>query len=214
MNLANIIQTSALIVVDVQNDFLPGGSLAIQGGDTIIGPLNRIAPAFSYVVATRDWHPAGHVSFASSYPGKKPFDTAALSGVDGVFKILWPDHCVQGTPGADFHPGLDTRPFSAVIHKGYGPLMDSYSVFFQNDRKTPSGLEFLLRGLGYSRVFLCGLATDVCVLYSALDAVQLGFDTYLVKDASKGLSESSVREALNRLEAAGVRILSSKEITL
>jgi nicotinamidase/pyrazinamidase len=210
MDCKETIRTSALIIVDIQNDFCPGGSLAIQGGDTIVDMVNRIAPAFAWVAATRDWHPAGHISFASGHSGKKPFDMV-LAGC--VSQTLWPDHCVQGTPGADFHPRLDARPFSAIIHKGRNPLLDSYSAFFENDNKTPTGLEFLLRGLGYSKVFLCGLATDVCVFHSAMDAVHLGFDTYVIEDASKGLSEVSARDALDRLKAAGAYIVTAKEIT-
>jgi nicotinamidase/pyrazinamidase len=209
MNLQALAQKSALVVVDLQNDFCPGGSLAIQEGDKIVDAVNRLAPRFGYAAATKDWHPAGHVSFASSHPGKKPFDTAL---VGGVCQTLWPDHCVQGTPGAEFHPRLDRRPFAAVIHKGRNPGLDSYSAFYENDGKTPTGLEFLLRGLGCGAVFLCGLATDVCVLYSAQDALRLGFETYLIEDASRGVAEKSSGEALLKLKSAGASIVSSKEI--
>ena len=158
MEYTDILRSSALVIVDVQKDFCPGGSLAIKDGDAVIETINLIAPRFAYAAATKDWHPAGHVSFASSHPGTKPFDVAETGGIK---QTLWPDHCVQGTPGADFHPALDTRPISSVIHKGGNPKMDSYSAFFENDMKTPTGLQFLLKGLGYTRVFLCGLATDV-----------------------------------------------------
>jgi nicotinamidase/pyrazinamidase len=209
MSLQDLARKSALIVVDVQNDFCPGGNLAIQDGDTVAGVINRIAPFFRYAVATKDWHPAGHISFASSHPGKKPFDTVTSGGIS---QTLWPDHCVQGTPGADFHPRLDTRPFAAVIRKGRNPGLDSYSAFFENDRKTPTGLEFLLRGLGYETLFLCGLATDVCVYYSAQDALRLGFETCLIEDASRGVTEKSGEEALSKLKNAGAFIVASKEI--
>ena len=210
MSLCELAKKSALIVVDVQNDFCPGGSLAIEGGDKVVDVINRVAPFFGYVVATKDWHPAGHVSFASSHPGKKPFDTA-ISG--GVSQTLWPDHCVRGTPGAQLHPRLDTKAFAAVIHKGRRPLMDSYSAFFENDGKTSTGLEFLLRGLGYSTVFVCGLATDVCVKFSGQDALRLRFATYLIEDASRGVAEKSTIEALQSLKSSGANIISSGEIT-
>jgi nicotinamidase/pyrazinamidase len=209
MSLKDLARKSALIVVDVQNDFCPGGNLAVQDGDTVTGVINRIAPHFRYAVATKDWHPEGHVSFASSHPGKKPFDTVAAGGIS---QILWPDHCVRGTPGAELHPGLDTRPFAAVIHKGRNPGLDSYSAFFENDRETPTGLEFLLRGLGYAGLFLCGLATDVCVLYSARDALRLGFETCLIEDACRGVRKKSGEEALAELKKAGALIVASKEI--
>ena len=208
MCLKDIVCSSALIVVDVQNDFCPGGSLAIQEGDAVVDIINRIAPRFAYTAATKDWHPAGHISFASSHAGKKPFEVIT----DGGGQTLWPDHCVQGAPGAEFHPGLDTRPFSAVIHKGRRPGMDSYYAFFENDRATPTGLEFLLRGLGYGRVFLCGLAADVCVFYSARDALSLGFETYLIEDASKGVAPGSTQDALAQLKEAGASIITSKEM--
>ena len=209
MNIKDIIKTASLIVIDVQNDFCPGGSLAIQDGDKIVDTINRIAPSFRYTAATKDWHPAGHISFASSHPGKKPFDTA-LAG--SITQTVWPDHCVQGTSGAEFHPRLSTHAFSVILHKGRNPQLDSYSAFFENDRITPTGLEFLLRGQKIHQVFLCGLATDVCVFYTAQDAVRLGFDTYLVEDASKGVTEESTQKALLDLKAAGVITVASKEM--
>jgi nicotinamidase/pyrazinamidase len=209
MSLQYLARRAALVVVDVQRDFCPGGSLAIPDADAAIGVINRIAPGFAYTAATMDWHPANHISFAPGHAGKKPFDTIWARGLR---QTLWPDHCVQGTPGAEFHPRLDTRPFSAVIRKGQNPEMDSYSAFFENDRRTPSGLEYLLRGLGYGRVFFCGLATDVCVFYSARDALRLGFETYLIEDASRGTSQKSGGQALNKLKKRGVRIVTSKEI--
>jgi len=211
MNLKETLRNSALVVVDVQNDFCPGGSLPIASGDEVVDVINLMAPEFAFVAATKDWHPAGHVSFATSHPGRKPFDVVSAGGVD---QTLWPDHCVAGTAGADFHPRLDTRPVSCVLHKGRNPRMDSYSAFFENDMKTPTGLEFLLRGLGFSRVFLCGLATDVCVYFSAMDAVRLGFDTYVVADACRGVDvpPGSVEKALHSLSAAGALVVSSREI--
>jgi len=208
-----VIRKSVLVVVDVQNDFCPGGSLPVRGGDEIVGTINRVSPSFAYVVATKDWHPADHVSFASNHPGGKPFETADAGG---VVQTLWPDHCVRGTSGAEFHPGLDTRPFSCVLHKGTRNSLDSYSAFFENDRKTPTGLDYLLRGLGFGTVFLCGLATDVCVFFSAMDSVGLGYETYLIEDASRGvdLPPGSVRKAVESLASAGVRVVSSAELRL
>jgi nicotinamidase/pyrazinamidase len=211
MDFKETVKTSALVVIDVQNDFCPGGSLAVQDGDTVVDIINRTAPAFPYTAATKDWHPADHISFASNHPGKKPFDSIEARGIP---QTLWPDHCIRGTAGADLHPGLDLRPVSLILHKGRRRELDSYSAFFENDRVTPTGLEFLLRGLGFERVFLCGLATDVCVFYSAGDAARLGFETYLIEDASKGVNipEGSVDEALKKLIALGVRIISHREI--
>jgi nicotinamidase/pyrazinamidase len=211
MNLKEIAKNSALIVVDMQNDFCPGGRLAVKEGDMIVDIVNRCAPAFPYVVATKDWHPADHISFASNHAGKKPFDSVEVSGIR---QTLWPDHCVRGTEGAELHPRFDLRPISLVLHKGMRRELDSYSAFFENDRETPTGLEFLLRGLGFGRVFLCGLATDVCVFYSAGDSVRLGFETFLIEDACRGVDvpEGSVQDALKKLMSLGVRIAAHREI--
>ncbi len=211
MNRKDSLRKSVFVVVDVQNDFCPGGSLAISSGDQVVDVINRLAPEFGYVVATKDWHPRGHVSFASSHPGRRPFDVVPMSGID---QTLWPDHCVAGSPGAEFHPRLDVRPISCVLHKGRGVGLDSYSAFFENDKKTPTGLEHLLKGLGYSRVYLCGLATDVCVFHSAMDAVRLGFQVFVVEDASRGVDvpAGSVEKALRDMGSAGVGVVSSREI--
>lgn len=203
---------SALIVVDVQRDFCPGGSLAVTDGDRVVEVINALAPQFAFVVATKDWHPAGHVSFASSHHGKKPFDSVLLPG--GVNQALWPDHCVQGTAGAELHPDLDTRPVNVVLHKGTRRHLDSYSAFFENDGRTSTGLGDMLRGLGFDTVFVCGLATDVCVFYTAADARRLGLAVYVIEDASRGVDvpSGSVSEKLAEMRNAGCTVVSSGDL--
>ncbi|MGQ9615400.1 MAG: bifunctional nicotinamidase/pyrazinamidase [Spirochaetota bacterium] len=202
---------AALVIIDVQVDFCPGGKLAVAKGDSIIPVINSISGKFPCVVATQDWHPIGHVSFASSHGGKKPFDRVII---DGIEQVLWPEHCVQGTGGADFHPALDTRSVRLILRKGTNPALDSYSAFFENDRKTSTGLEYYLQGLGYSDVFLCGLATDVCVFYTALDALKIGFRTFLIEDGSVGVDvpPGSVGRAKSEMAERGVLIISSSEL--
>jgi nicotinamidase/pyrazinamidase len=191
-----------LLVVDVQNDFCPGGALAVPGGHEIVPVINRLAREFEHVVLTQDWHPAGHASFASAHAGHEPFSTIEMPY--GT-QILWPDHCVQDTPGAAFHPGLDVPHAELVVRKGFRSAIDSYSAFRENDRKTPTGLAGYLRERGFERVTLCGIATDVCVFYSALDARAAGFATTLVLDASAGLDhEGSLGRALDEMRSAGV----------
>lgn len=194
-----------LLVVDVQNDFCPGGALAAPEGDKIIPAVNRLARAFAHVALTQDWHPRGHLSFASSHPGKAPFET-----VEAAYgpQILWPDHCVQGTSGAAFHPALDVPHAELVLRKGYDPAIDSYSAFRENDRKTPTGLAGYLRERGFERVTVCGIATDFCVLYSALDAVAAGFAVEVALDACAGIDvEGSLARALQAMRQAGVRLI-------
>jgi nicotinamidase/pyrazinamidase len=168
-------KTAALIVIDVQNDFCPGGALAVAGGDEIVPGINALMADFPAVILTQDWHPAGHMSFASSHPGRAAFDLAQMPY--GA-QVLWPDHCIQRTPGAAFHPGLRTDG-NLIIRKGFRPEIDSYSAFFENDRTTPTGLDGYLRSRGLSDLTLVGLATDYCVAYSALDAMRLGFSVTL-----------------------------------
>ena len=194
-----------LLVVDVQNDFCPGGALAVPGGDEIMPSVNRLARDFAHVVLTQDWHPAGHSSFASAHPGKTPFETIEMPY--GA-QILWPDHCVQGTPGAAFHPGLDVPRAELIVRKGFRAAIDSYSAFQENDRRTPTGLASYLRERGFERVTLCGLATDFCVLYSALDARAAGFATTVVLDACRGLDTGgSLARAIEEMRAAGVELV-------
>jgi len=191
-----------LLVIDVQNDFCPGGSLAVPDGDAVVPVINRLARDFAHVVLTQDWHPAGHSSFASAHPGHSPLTTIDMPYGQ---QILWPDHCVQGTDGAAFHRDLDLPRAELVLRKGYHAGIDSYSAFRENDRRTLTGLAAYLRERGIERVTLCGLATDFCVLYSALDAREAGFDATLVLDACRGIDhEGSLARALDQMRAAGV----------
>ena len=202
---------SVLLVVDVQIDFCPGGNLSVPDGEKVVPVINRLGQAFDRVVATQDWHPRNHVSFASNHSGARPFDT--VRGKEGE-QILWPDHCVPGTPGAKFHPDLDTLPFDLIVCKGTDPALDSYSAFFENDRKTPTGLHFYLEGLSVRTIYLVGLALDVCVFYSAMDALRLGFRTLLVEDACRGIDTppGSLAARLEEMRTAGVRILTAAEL--
>ena len=202
--------TTALIAVDIQNDFCPGGRLAVPCGDEVVEPINRLIERFAHVVLTQDWHPDGHRSFASSHPGRAPFETVAMPY--GA-QILWPDHCVQGTPGADFHPSLWANRAELVLRKGYRRAIDSYSAFFENDRTTPTGLAGYLRDRGFRRVVLAGLAFDFCVLWSAEDARRLGFEAVVVEDACRALDVAgSAAEARRRLAEAGAELIASAEI--
>lgn len=195
--------TDVLLVVDVQNDFLPGGRLAVPDGDAVVPAINALAKKFEDVVLTQDWHPAGHASFASSHPGKKPFERIPLAYGE---QVLWPDHCVQGTRGAEFAPGLAVPHAALVIRKGFHPGIDSYSGFVEADGTTPTGLKGYLRERGFGRVFLAGLATDYCVAFSALDARAAGFETIVIEDACRGIDlDGSLAAAWERMEAAGVR---------
>src|SRR5436190_12272128 len=191
-----------LIVTDPQRDFCPGGALAVPEGDAIIPIVNRLARRFAHLVITQDWHPPGHMSFASAHPGRRPFETIE---VEYGPQTLWPDHCVQGTPGAAFHPGLDLSRVELIIRKGYRTTIDSYSAFRENDRKTPTGLTGYLRERGFERVTVCGLATDFCVFYSAIDAVAAGFATAVALDASRAIDiDGSLAHALAAMREAGV----------
>ena len=173
-----------LLVIDVQNDFCPDGALAVGEGDAVVPVINRLAERFDHVVLTQDWHPAGHSSFASNHPGSAPFETIAMPYGP---QTLWPDHCVQGTPGAAFHSELLTIRAQLVIRKGFRGAIDSYSAFYENDRRTPTGLAGYLRERGLKRVFLAGLATDYCVYYSAVDARREGFDAIVVENGCRAI---------------------------
>jgi nicotinamidase/pyrazinamidase len=194
-----------LIVVDAQRDFCPGGALAVPRGDETLPAINRLARDFAHVILTQDWHPPGHASFASAHPGRRPFETIDL---DYGPQTLWPDHCVQGTDGAAFHPALDIAGAELIIRKGHHLAIDSYSAFRENDRRTPTGLAGYLRERGYARVTLCGLATDYCVLFSAIDARETGFDTTVVLAASRGIDlDGSLSRALAAMRQAGVALI-------
>ncbi|HEY4835039.1 MAG TPA: bifunctional nicotinamidase/pyrazinamidase [Bradyrhizobium sp.] len=195
-----------LLIIDVQNDFCPGGALAVADGDAVVPVVNRLAEKFDHVVLTQDWHPAGHSSFATSHPGSAPF--ASISMPYGQ-QTLWPDHCIQGSAGAAFHPKLETTRAELVIRKGFRPEIDSYSAFYENDRKTPTGLSGYLRERGLRRIFMAGLATDYCVHYSAVDARRLGFDTVLVEAGCRAIDlAGSLAAAWAAMGDAGVQRVS------
>ena len=202
-------ENDVLIVVDVQNDFCPGGALAVPDGDGVISIVNGLGGVFASVVLTQDWHPKGHSSFASSHQGKAPYDTIDM---DYGPQVLWPDHCVQGTRGAAFHADLDLPHAEKVIQKGFRPEIDSYSAFFENDMKTPTGLSEYLKDRNFTRVFLCGLATDFCVHYSALDALREGFETVVIEDACRAIDlEGSLGAAMAAMTQAGARMARSTD---
>jgi nicotinamidase/pyrazinamidase len=185
-----------LLVIDVQNDFCAGGALAVPDGDAVVPVINRLSARFAHIALTQDWHPTGHSSFATTHPGRGPFELVTMPYGE---QTLWPDHCVQGTPGADFHPQLNTQRAELVIRKGFRPDIDSYSAFYENDRRTPTGLAGYLRERGFRRVFLAGLATDYCVYYSAADARRLGFDVVLIE---QGCREIDLNGSLDAAWAA------------
>jgi len=196
--------TKALIVIDIQNDFCPGGALAVAGGDEIVPGVNALMAEFPAVILTQDWHPAGHSSFASSHDGAVPF---SMTDMPYGPQVLWPDHCVQGSDGAAFHPALDTDRADLVIRKGYNPAIDSYSAFFENDQATPTGLEGYLRSRGITDLTMVGLATDFCVNFSATDAARLGFAVTVRRDLCRAIDmEGSLGAAMEGMAAAGVRV--------
>ena len=195
-----------LLVIDVQNDFRSGGALAVADGDAVVPFINRLAERFGHVALTQDWHPAGHSSFATSHPGSAPFQTINMPYGQ---QTLWPDHCIQGTPGSAFHPQLQTQRAQLVVRKGFRSAIDSYSAFFENDRRTPTGLAGYLRDRGLKRVFLVGLATDFCVHYSAVDARRLGFDAVLIEAGCRAIDlAGSLDAAWDGMAQAGVQRVS------
>jgi len=199
-----------LVVVDVQNDFCPGGALAVPGGDAIVPLVNRLGEAFAHIVLTQDWHPPAHQSFASSHAGRQPYDV-----IDVAYgpQVLWPDHCVQGSSGAEFHAGLDLDKVALIIRKGFRRDVDSYSALFENDHKTPTGLTGYLRERGFTRLFLAGLARDFCVHYSAIDAVAQGFGCVVIDDACRAIDlEGSLAAAKAREAEAGVLEITSEDL--
>ena len=199
-----------LLVIDVQNDFCPGGALAVPEGDAVVPVINRIAPAFGQVVLAQDWHPPGHLSFASSHHGRQPFETIEVAYGS---QTLWPDHCVQGTPGADFHADLETARAGMIIRKGFRAEIDSYSAFFENDHKTATGLSGYLRDRGLGRAFICGLAADYCVAFSAVDAAKQDLEVVVIEDACRGIDlEGSMATAKDAMTQAGVRFIDSSAI--
>jgi nicotinamidase/pyrazinamidase len=208
-------RTDIVGLVDIQPTFMPGGELAVAKGDDIIPVVNRLLRLFDHAFATQDWHPADHVSFASVHPGKRPYDTMDMPY--GA-QVLWPDHAVAGTPNAAIHTGIDQTRIEAIIRKGFRRTLDSYSALFENDRRTPTGLEAWLRQRGFSRLFLCGLATDFCVAWSAEDALRLGFAVTVIEDACRGIGlpepggRTTIDTARDRLTAMGVRFIDSSAL--
>lgn len=203
-------ERDVLLVVDIQNDFCPGGSLAVPRGDEVVRLVNELANRFAHVVLTQDWHPPGHQSFASAHPGRKPFETIEVAYGP---QVLWPDHCVQGTPGAEFRHDLHVPHAELVLRKGYHRGIDSYSAFYENDRRTPTGLSGYLRERGLTRVILAGLAFDFCVRYSAEDAHREGFGVVVVQDACRGIDvQGSVADTHRILQALKIPCLAADAV--
>ncbi|MDR2542926.1 MAG: bifunctional nicotinamidase/pyrazinamidase [Treponema sp.] len=205
-----------LLIIDVQNDFCPGGALAVTDGNAVVEPINTLSRAFAAkggrIAATQDWHCTGHISFASSHNGKSAGDVIDTQLVKG--QVLWPDHCVLGTKGAAFHDDLDVNPISMIIRKGFRQELDSYSAFYENDRKTATGLDGWMKSLGIETVIMGGIATDYCVFFSAMDSNNLGFKTIITSDAVRGVGypQGSVEKAITDMKNAGIEFLSSKEL--
>ncbi len=202
--------TDALVVIDVQNDFCPGGALEVPNGNEVVAPINGLTERFRHVLLTQDWHPVDHVSFASMHKGRDPFEVVEI---DYGPQVLWPNHCVQGTAGAEFHAGLEVDSAELVIRKGYRRTIDSYSALFENDHRTPTGLAGYLRDRGFERLFMAGLATDYCVVYSALDGRKEGFEVFVVEDACRGIDlDGSMDRAWREMVDAGVMRIESRTL--
>ena len=198
-----------LIIIDVQNDFIPGGALSVPGGDEIVPIINNILPKFDLVLATQDWHPAEHKSFASNHQGREIFETIDLNGLE---QKLWPDHCVQNTMGAEFHPLLETDSIEAIFRKGMDPEIDSYSGFYDNGHKRTTGLAGYLKEKGAEDLYFCGLAADICVYFTLMDGLQEGFSASLIEDASRPLDNEEFAKLKDLIKHKGGRIVSSEEI--
>jgi nicotinamidase/pyrazinamidase len=202
--------TDLLLVIDVQNDFCPGGALAVPRGDEVVPLINRAAERFDHVVCTQDWHPPGHSSLASSHKGRKPLETIEMPYGE---QVLWPDHCIQGTRGAEFHPDFDVNRAELILRKGFRSEIDSYSAFYENDHRTRTGLTGYLRDRGFTRLFLAGLATDFCVKWSAIDARKEGFEAIVLEDACRGIDlDGSVAGAVDEMRSAGVVLSTSDRL--
>jgi nicotinamidase/pyrazinamidase len=200
-----------LIIADIQYDFLPGGTLAVPRGDEIIPVINKLTEYFDLVVATQDWHPADHASFASNHPGKRPYDRIELGGIE---QVLWPDQCVQGTRGAELSAAFDTRKAEAIFRKGMDPEIDSYSAFFDNLHQKSTGLGDYLKGKKAGKVYVVGLAGDYCVLHTVMDALMLGFKAGFIKDATRSISDAGFEEALRAMREKGAEMVSSSDFVL
>lgn len=198
-----------VVIVDPQIDFMPGGALSVPDGDKIVPVINSVLKSFDLVVATQDWHPGSHRSFASNHSGREPFSETILNGLP---QVLWPDHCVQGSSGAQFHPGLDLRPVEAIFRKGMNPEIDSYSGFYDNGRRVSTGLAGYLREKGVTEIHFCGLAADICVLYTIRDAVREGFSALLIDDAAYPLDRCKYSGVKDELAGMGVRMVESSSL--
>lgn len=198
-----------LLIIDVQNDFCPGGTLPVPDGDKVVTPINGLAKSFSQIAMSQDWHPAGHSSFASSHEGKQPFETTEMAY--GT-QVLWPDHCIEGTDGANFHTDLDTTKTQMIVRKGYRTAIDSYSAFFENDHTTPTGLSGYLKERGIKRIFVVGLVYEFCVGYSALDGQKEGLNVFVVQDCTGTFGGDGEAAMTKELQDAGVKIIQSSEL--
>lgn len=208
--MSNFGEDTALVLIDIQNDFCPGGALAVNQGDEVVEIANKIQEQFKIKIITQDWHPDTHKSFASNHEGKDP-----LSMVEMFYgqQVLWPDHCIQGTEGSKFHAKLITDNADLIIRKGFRPEIDSYSAFFENDQKTPTGLDGYLKSRGINKIYLCGLALDFCVYFSAIDGVKLGYNVTVIKDACRAIDlNNSLENSLNDMKSKGVKLLSTSEL--
>ena len=205
----HIKNTDALVIVDIQNDFIPGGALAVPGGDKIISGINRLMQKYhqkgARIILTQDWHPHKHLSFASQHKGKKPLES--IEGVFGIGPVLWPDHCIQGSKGAEFHSRFDVNKAHLIVRKGIHKEIDSYSAFTENDRKTDTGLAGYLKNAQLKRIFICGLALDYCVFWSAVDGKQKGFKTFVIPRLCKGIAKASSDAALNDMKLKGIQFM-------
>ena len=201
---------NSLIIIDVQNDFCPGGALAVKAGDQIIPIINKISPNFDKVIATQDWHPKNHVSFAQTH-NKQPYETIIIHGIE---QALWPNHCVPGTFGAELHKDLNSKEIDLIIRKGSNPNVDSYSAFLENDKKTETGLHYYLKGLKIKELFFCGLATDYCVYFSAIDAKKYGFQVSVILDATRGVDfpTDNIKHAIENMKKKGIKIINHESL--
>jgi nicotinamidase/pyrazinamidase len=197
---------TAFIIVDMQNDFMPGGSLAVPGGDSIVPLINALQDSFMLIVATQDWHPAGHKSFASSHRGRSTFETIRLHGLE---QVLWPNHCVQGSEGALFYPSLRTDRVEAIFRKGMDREIDSYSGFYDNGMKKSTGLAGYLRERNVNQVFICGVAADYCVYFTAMDALRENFKTFVIEDATRSIDPAAFERAKDTIRASGGEVITS-----
>ena len=205
--MSNFGEDTALVLIDIQNDFCPGGALAVDQGDEIVEISNKIQEQFKIKIITQDWHPSTHKSFASNHEGKEPLSTVEMFYGQ---QVLWPNHCIQGTEGSKFHSKLITDSADLIIRKGFRPEIDSYSAFFENDQKTPTGLDGYLKSRGVNKIYLCGLALDFCVYFSAIDGAELGYNVNVIQDACRAIDlDGSLEKSLNDMKSKGVKLLST-----